>query len=76
MARGYKAILTVFPGCLSQRESSVFLGFYGFKLSGTEGESHDGFILLPYPVATLHLPQISASLNTAEKDRREGANPR
>ena len=64
MAMGYKAILTAFPGCLSQRESSAFPKFYDLKLSGTEGGEgggRDGFILLPYPVATLHLLQISAS---------------
>lgn len=64
MATGYKAILTTFPGCPSQRERSAFPKFYDLKLSGTEGEeggSGDGFILLPYPVATLLLLQISAS---------------
>lgn len=61
MAMGYKAILTVFPGCLSQRENSAFPEFYGLELSGTKPGSCAGFILLPYPVATLHLLQISAS---------------
>lgn len=64
MALGYKAILTVSAGCLSQRESSACPKFYDLKLSGTEGEeggSCDGFFLLPYPAATLHLLQISAS---------------
>lgn len=61
MVMGYKAILTASPGCLSQRESCAFPKFYDSKLSGDEGESRDGFILLPYPVATLHLLQISAS---------------
>lgn len=37
MAMGYKAVLTVFPGCLSQRESSAFPKFYDLKVSGTKG---------------------------------------